>query len=298
MQPGTSNSVSFCGVARVRRSIFTTKVTDWSGLWQELAERYRSPQKVANGRPIDCWLQRAESFDVRTKTERSIQADPLMEFLMNSLGPASTFLDIGAGTGRWAIPAARIAQRVTAIEPSPAMLTHLRQNIARAGLGNVALVEARWEDAQVHPHDVVLCSHAMYASPDFLGFVGKMERSALYKCFLVMRVPSADGVIGQLCRRFYGHMHDSPNFVIGYNILCEAGIVANVLIEPSIRPWRSQTLDEALQRAKRHLRLGEASQYDSDIRELLSQRLQFKDGTYWWPDGMRSALVWWNVTPS
>lgn len=280
------------------RSSYTTKITDWSELWRDLAERYRNPQKMANGRPFDCWLPRAESFDVWTKTERSIQADPLMEFVMNSLGPTSTFLDIGAGTGRWAIPAARIAQRVTAVEPSAAMITHLRQNITHAGLVNVDFIEARWEDARVHPHDVVLCSHAMYASPDFLGFVRKMERNALSKCFLVMRVPSSDGIIGQLSRRFYGHMHDSPNFIIGYNILCEAGIVANVLVETAIRHWRSQTLDEALQRAKRHLWLEEASQYDSDIRELLSQRLQFKEGTYWWPDGMHSALVWWNATPS
>lgn len=253
---------------------------------------------MANGRPIDIWLQRAESFDVWTKTERKLQADQLMEFVMNSLGPMSTFLDIGAGTGRWSLPAARIAKRVTAVEPSQAMLTHLRQNVFQSGLGNVDLIEARWEDAQVHPHDVVLCSHAMYASPDFLGFVYKMERNALSNCFLVMRVPSSDGIIGQLSRRFYGHMHDSPNFVIGYNILCEAGIVANVLLEPAIRPWKSQNMDEALQRAKRHLWLGGTSRYDSDIREVLSKSLEFKDGVYWWPDGMRSALVWWNVSPS
>lgn len=125
---------------------------------------------MANGRPIDIWLQRAESFDVWTKTERKLQADQLMEFVMNSLGPMSTFLDIGAGTGRWSLPAARIAKRVTAVEPSQAMLTHLRQNVFQSGLGNVDLIEARWKDAQVRPHGVALCSQALYAKPRFPGF--------------------------------------------------------------------------------------------------------------------------------
>lgn len=269
------------------------KEMDWKGLWRELAERYHSPQKMPNGRSIDCWLQRADSF---SKTDRDTQRDPLMEFVMNSLEEMSTFLDIGAGTGRWAIPAARIVRKVTAVEPSPSMISHLRNNIAQPALGNIKVIEATWEDALVHPHDVVLCSHAMYTSPDFPGFVRKMEQNARHRCFLVMRVPTADGVIGQLSRDIYGHMHDSPNFLIGYNILCEAGIVPNAMVEPSVRPWRSQDLDEALQRAKRHLRLGD-NRYDADIRDLLARRLQFKDGVYWWPDGMRSALVWWDVAP-
>jgi len=30
------------------------------------------------------------------------------------------------------------------------------------------------------------------------------------------------------------------------------------------------------------------------IMNLLKERLVFREGQYWWPDWMRSALVWWS----
>ncbi|MFQ5825815.1 MAG: class I SAM-dependent methyltransferase [Dehalococcoidia bacterium] len=248
---------------------------------------------MGKGENIDRWLRRADSFDSAAK-RRGEETDPLTEFVLKSLGPQSTVLDIGAGTGRWSIPMAKIAQKVTAIDPSPAMLAVLRQRIEAAGLANIDVVQARWEELEVEPHQVALCSHAMYASPDLLGFVHKMERSALWRCFLVMRVPSPDGIIGELSLRIYGQRHDSPNFIVGYNILCEAGILANVLMESETRPWTNDSLDDALERAKRHLGLRHNPEHDSMIHHLLTQRLTFRDGKYRWPDGMRSALVWWD----
>jgi SAM-dependent methyltransferase len=50
------------------------------------------------------------------------------------VGQSSRILDIGAGTGRLAIPLAARGHRVTAVEPSGAMLTVLRRKAANAGL--------------------------------------------------------------------------------------------------------------------------------------------------------------------
>lgn len=47
--------------------------------------------------------------------------------------PSSRILDFGAGTGRLAIPLAARGHRVTAVEPSGAMLTVLRRKAANAG---------------------------------------------------------------------------------------------------------------------------------------------------------------------
>ena len=108
-----------------------------------------------------------------------------------------------------------------------------------------------------------------------------------------MRIPAHDGVIGELSERFRGGWHDSPNFIVGYNLLLAAGFHPNVLMEPKPgRHWIDPTLDHAVARAKRHLHLDDAG-HDAAIREILSRRLTFTDGSYRWPDGMRSALIWW-----
>jgi SAM-dependent methyltransferase len=219
--------------------------------------------------------------------------DTLLKFVVDKLRPEGTLLDIGAGTGQFAVPFARVARTVTAVEPSPGMAALLRKNAAAEGLTNIHLVEARWEDAQVEPHDVAFCSHAMYSSPDLVGFIRKMERNARDMCFLAMRMPSHDGVMRELSRLVHGQPYDSPNFWVGYNLLYDMGIYASVVMEPFLRCWTDDSLDDALSRARRHLRLGDSTAYDDVICETLARRLTFRDGQYHWPDGMRSAMAWW-----
>jgi SAM-dependent methyltransferase len=216
-----------------------------------------------------------------------------MDALADLLHPADALIDIGAGIGRWAVTLARVVERVTAMEPSPAMLALLRENAAP--FANITVVESSWEDAEVGPHDVALCSHAMYSSPDLVAFVSKMERVARRLCVMVLRVPSPDGIIGELAQRIHGQWHDSPNFVLAYNILLDAGIHPNVLMEREARCWTDETFDDAVGRAKRHLRLGESADHDDTIRAVLSRRLVAREAQWVWADGMRSALVWWGL---
>lgn len=73
----------------------------------------------------------------------------------------------------------------------------LRENAKAEGLSNIDVVGEAWEDTAVVPHDVARCSHAIYLSPDLVGFVRKMEQVTLGACFLLMRVPSHNGVMAQ-----------------------------------------------------------------------------------------------------
>lgn len=59
-------------------------------------------------------------------------------FEAHGLGPASTVVDLGAGTGQFAIPAARRFGRVVAVDVSPAMLAAMRTK-AKAAAGETGL---------------------------------------------------------------------------------------------------------------------------------------------------------------
>lgn len=264
---------------------------DWIELWNGLASSFWRHVSGDGSDGSDRWSERARRFDASVK-RRQGEPDPLREFVLARLTPESTVLDVGAGTGSWTLPAARVVREVTAVEPSPSMLEVLKENLASEGLTNVRLVQGRWEQVEIAPHDFVLCSHAMYTSPDLIGFVRKMEGVARQECFLVMRVPAHDGVLGELSRAIRGHPYDSPNFVVGYNALLSAGIYPSVLMESTHRPWTNLILEGAFDRAKRHLRLPDDA-HDALIRETLARRLAYLDGLYYWPDGMRSALLWW-----
>jgi SAM-dependent methyltransferase len=266
--------------------------TDWKHLWQDLAEKDRALPKKGREGVSDRWTKRAHSRGYSRNLLERDRDDPLMRFMLARLQADDTVLDIGAGIGRWAIPMAKVCKKVTALDALPGMLEILRENAAAEKVTNINHIGGDWATTTVEPHDHVLSSHAVYNSTDIVGYARKMERRAVQACYMVMRVPRHDGVIGELSHHIYGTFHDSPNFIVGYNALLQAGIAGHVIMEEQGRRWHNETLDDALRRAKRHLRLF-TSEHDSMTMDLLKQRLVFREGQYWWPDWMRSALVWW-----
>lgn len=264
--------------------------TDWAHLWQEVASSDIQAGADGEAQMVERWRRVARQLDAG---ERGLP-DPLLDHILERLTPEMTALDIGAGIGRWTLPIARVVRRVTAVEPLAGMRQVLEERASSQGVTNLEVVGVPWLEAEVPPHDVAVAAHATYTTPDLIRFVRKMDASARRSCYLALRVPAHDGVIGELSELLRGRWHDSPNFIVGYNLLLSAGFYANVQMEPTpVRHWIDATLDAAVARAKRHLHLDHTA-HDAAIREVLSRRLAFVDGAYRWPDCMRSALIWWD----
>jgi len=98
--------------------------------------------------------------------------DPAVDLAVlreHGIGAASTVVDFGAGTGRFALAAAAQVARVVAVDVSPAMLAALRDRVARAGAANVECVQAgfmSYEHAGP-PADAVFTRNAVHQLPDF-----------------------------------------------------------------------------------------------------------------------------------
>ncbi len=112
--------------------------------------------------------------------------------------PGETWLDIGAGAGRYALPLALTSVgEVVAVEPSPTMLRGLRDGAARHGIGNVRIVEGRWPlDDGVLPMpaaDVALIAQVGYDIEAIGPFVDAMEAAVRRLCVAVMmeRTPAS-----------------------------------------------------------------------------------------------------------
>ena len=70
--------------------------------------------------------------------------DPVLDTLQRHARPPDTWLDIGAGAGRYALPLARAVREVIAIDPSLSMLAALRETMATHGIANLRVIEGRW----------------------------------------------------------------------------------------------------------------------------------------------------------
>ncbi len=272
------------------------KITDWNALWRELVEiKARSRTGKLGKKPQgDIWADRAHEYKEGVK-RKWVRPDSSRDFILGRMNSDSTVLDIGAGTGAWSILLSPRAKHVTAVEPSPAMIEVMRESLAAEKITNVSIVQGSWPDVSVEPHDFSLCSHAMYACPDLTPFILKMAACTRRTCFLLLRAPTPDGVRAEAARHIWGQPLDSPNFTIAYNILLQAGIYANVLMEDTglWKPRMSSSLETALGEMKRFLALDESGEHDGYLMELLRRRLTWKDGKYFWPPEVRSALVYW-----
>jgi len=85
------------------------------------------------------------------------------------LGADSTVVDLGAGTGQFALAAAAVCRRVVAVDVSPVMRGALQARVAAAGLGNLEVAEGGFlsYEHQGEPADVVYSRYALHHLPDF-----------------------------------------------------------------------------------------------------------------------------------
>jgi len=85
------------------------------------------------------------------------------------LDDRSTVVDLGAGTGQFAIAVSRSCQRVVAVDVSPIMLRTLEANVAGAGADNIEIVHAGFltYDHVGPPADFVYSRYALHHLPDF-----------------------------------------------------------------------------------------------------------------------------------
>jgi len=104
--------------------------------------------------------------------DRKAQVDPaddVDELRARGIGPNSTVIDFGAGTGTFAVAAAAICARVIAVDVSPAMVDALRAKVDAAGLTNVECVLGGFLSYEHHGPavDAVYTRNALHHLPDF-----------------------------------------------------------------------------------------------------------------------------------
>jgi SAM-dependent methyltransferase len=96
-------------------------------------------------------------------------AEDLAVLAAHGLGATSTVVDLGAGTGRFSLAAARRFGQVTAVDISPAMLAALRERATATGVANLACVQAGFLSYRHAgpPADAVYTRNALHQLPDF-----------------------------------------------------------------------------------------------------------------------------------
>jgi SAM-dependent methyltransferase len=107
-----------------------------------------------------------EMYDRKSATDPSGDLDVLRAM---GLSENSVVVDLGAGTGTFALAVAPLCRRVIAVDVSPAMLDYMHVRAERAGIDNLDVVHGGFlsYEHQGEPADVVYSRNALHHLPDF-----------------------------------------------------------------------------------------------------------------------------------
>ena len=132
------------------------------------------------------WRELAPGFDgPNTQTKR---APDLLGRVMELVPPGASILDIGAGTGNYALPLAQQGCDVTALDHSPDMLAVLQRKLEQEGVTGVTPQEGRWEDAQIAPHDYVLAANCLYRTADLQHALERFSSLARKRVLIIFSI--------------------------------------------------------------------------------------------------------------
>lgn len=226
----------------------------------------------------DYWKRRAHGYH-RSMKDR-VTHDPFFLKLRDEVTPQTSVLDVGAGTGRFALALAPHVQHVVAVEPNTTMLDYLRQDASTQGMTNISYIPTTWQDAPTDlSADIVVCSHVLYPIQDIVSFLTKLHTATRRACYLYLRATPIDAVTSHLWRHFHGEERCfSPSYIHVLDVLYEMGIYANVesvKLPPSLR---FPSLDVAVDELLEQLILPNDEQTRNELRGLLEPWLVEREG--------------------
>jgi SAM-dependent methyltransferase len=163
----------------VLRPDYAEACAEWAARVRADGEQVDRVREVADG---DFYSPIAAAF----KADPRRTNDPILDALRALVRPDETWLDIGAGGGRYTLPIALGAKRVVAVEPSGGMLAILREGMAEHGIANVDIHESRWPNRDLRVRaDVSLLSMVGNDVADIGPFLDAMEAATERLCVLV-----------------------------------------------------------------------------------------------------------------
>lgn len=256
--------------------------------WEQIVlEEYEQVEAVREWRDEDHYRPIAHHF----ADDPHRQDDPVLDRLRSISRTDATWLDIGAGGGRYALPLALVSKQVLAVEPSVGMRDVLANSMREYAIENVELHPFRWpEGSDELLADFSLAAHVGYDIRQINAFIDGIERATRELCISLMMDRAPSGGFVRLWEKIHGFRRQQlPAMREFLHLLLARGATPEVTLYP--RDGREYDEGILRQEARRRLWLVEGSEKDQRLQDLITRELAAGVSDYQRPTTV--AMICW-----
>jgi SAM-dependent methyltransferase len=253
-------------------------VSDALAAWGERVRANR--EQVDRYREVGDGLDRYSPVAAQFKVDPHRRDEPALEILLSLVQPGESWLDIGAGGGRYALPLAMVAGEVIALDPSDGMVGVLREGLAEHEIANVEVVKARWPIAEPIRTDVAMIAHVGYDVEEIGPFLDGMEAAAARLCVAVLLHRPPPWVVDMLWPEVHGVARAAlpalPEFL---TLLSARDRPFEVRLAPA-QSFSYESFEQALHFARHQTWVVPDGEKDRRLQALMAERLVERGGRY------------------
>jgi hypothetical protein len=262
--------------------------SDAAARWKDALASWAIPDSILAQAREDPWALPVSLFE-------SKQPDISLShrLALQALAAGDTILDVGAGRCAMSLPLRPPAQRIIAVDSSPAML----ENSPADGT-----VLGRWPDVapQAGSGRVVVCGHVLYNVADLMPFVTALNDAATRRVVveITRSHPRNRALERELWRHFWNlERPEGPTWEDAVAVMREGGIQPNVELWESQQRGGFQRLEELVSWMRQTVCLDPAR--EDEVRGIVLQHAAERDGLWRLsPEPRALTTLWWDVPSS
>lgn len=228
--------------------------------------------------------------------------EPALEMLRALTAPDETWLDIGAGAGRYALPLALRVREVIAVEPSAGMRRALRSGIDEHGLANIRVIAGTWPEAlellgPLPAADVSLIAHVGYDIEEIGPFLGGMDAATRDRCVAIHTDRSPASVADAFWPLVHGEERVALPALPDLLAVLHARGCATEVVRVDRSPRSFDSVDALAGFLRRQLFITEGGDKDRLFRSVLADRVTQREGAWTLADRPRGfiGIVTWRT---
>lgn len=220
----------------------------WLEAWQEHRDNSLRSRRIMMPEEVEFWNSSADKMKRWSEEDRSVERVKNVIRWLKQQGIVISdmrILDIGAGTGSFAIPFTQQGGRVTALEPVEELVKIMNENMKREGVEELSVIIKKWEDISPEKEgmegqfDLVFASltPAVYDKET----LGKMNACSKEWCFLC---EFAGRRRNRVQEELWFNIFKEDMPLPEYNIFYPLNYLYSQGYSPSLKLWREYWREE------------------------------------------------------